>query len=125
MKRFAMAAVAALAVGSLALTACGNAEKEKQMQTQIDSCTKDKTASDAKATELQAKVDSMQKEMDAMKAAPTPAASPEPTKGGKPGAKATPTAKPAATAAATAAPVESPHGTPMMKATPRLPGLKK
>ena len=112
MKRFAVVAIAFGAV--LALSACGNAEKEQQMQAQIDTCTKDKQASEAKVTELQAKVDDLQKQVDAAKATPTP--SPEPAKGAKTekGAKApakTP-AKPAATKpAAAASPSKNPfHG---------------
>ena len=111
MKRFAF--VAALALSTLALSACGNAEKEKAMQTQIDSCTKDKASSDAKVMELQAKVDTMMKEMEAAKA--TPAPTPEPTKGGKPGAKATPTPKAAATSAAVATPAAAASPKPQIR----------
>ena len=117
MKRFAMASVAVFAV--LSLTACGNAEKEKAMQTQIDSCTKDKAGADAKVTELQAKVDQMTKDMEAAKAAATPAATPE-VKGGKPGAKATPAAKATPTAKAAMTPAATPAPRPVIMD----PGMK-
>lgn len=105
MKRYAIVAIT-LAAG-LSLSACGNAEKEKAMQGQIDSCTKDKTASDAKVAELTAKVDDLTKQLEAAKAAPTPAPEPE-KKGGKTAAKPTPKA---AAAAATPAPTAKPLST--------------
>ncbi len=106
MKRYAIVAIT-LAAG-LSLSACGNAEKEKAMQGQIDTCTKDKAASDAKVAELTAKVDQLTKDLEAAKATPTPAAEPEKGKGGK-SAKATPAPK--ATAAAASTPAPAPAGT--------------
>lgn len=119
MKRFVAAAL--VAASALTLVACGNAEKEKAMQDQIDSCTKDKQVSDAKVTELQAKVDDLTKQLADAK----PAATPEATTAmkGKTPAKTTvkATPKPVATAAAAAA---TPKPGPTKAPTKVLKGLK-
>ncbi len=109
MKRFAVAASVVLALGTVALSACGNAEKEKELTGQIESLKKENETLSAKVKELETNLATVTKERDDMKAAAeaTPEPTPEPAKGG---AKKPKAAAPAATpAAATAAPAATPE----------------
>lgn len=99
MKRFAVASMAVLALGTFGLTACGGGEKVKELEGQVQTLT-------TKNQELEAKNAETTKMLDECKAAAaTPEATPAPT--GKTPAKSTP--KPTATPApATPAPTPTP-----------------
>lgn len=113
MMRFSRIALAAVVVGSVALSACGSAEKEKELQGKVDACMKESADKDSKIKELESQVATMKTEMDALKAAtPTPVPSPTPK-----GAKATP--KP--TVAKTAAPATPTPAAPTPTPTPTVP----
>ena len=111
MKRFALAVVV---MGSLVLSACGNAEKEKELQGKVDSCMKESTDKGTRITELEA-------ELATLKAAAAPAmtATPAtPAATSKPGAKKTPT--PAKTAPPATPTPATP--TPTVPQNIKLPG---
>jgi outer membrane murein-binding lipoprotein Lpp len=105
MKRFAVASMTVLALGTLGLTACGGGEKVKELEGQVQTLT-------TKNQELEAKAAETQKMLDECKAAavtPTPEATPAPT--GK-----TPVKTPAKTATpAPATPAPTPTPVPTIK----------
>lgn len=117
MKRFGFAVLAVVVMGSFA-AACGNAEKEKELQGKLDACAADKTALEAKVKELETA------------AMATPAASPEASPMATATAasgKATPKKTAAPTATATAAPASTPTAAPVpsqIKLPSKIPGKK-
>jgi hypothetical protein len=115
MKRFAVASMAVLALGTFGLTACGGGEKVKELEGQVQTLT-------TKNQELEAKNAETTKMLDECKLAAAPAASPTataaPVTTGKTPAK-TP-AKTATPAPATPTPTPIPTMAPEIKAKLKL-----
>lgn len=103
MKRFAVASLAVLAIGTFGLSACGGGEKVKELEGQVQTLT-------TKNQQLEAANAEMTKQLEECKLA-----------------MATPTATPEPTPAGTKAPVKTPAKTPTpAPATPTpVPTLSK
>jgi hypothetical protein len=118
MKRFAVASMAVLALGTFGLTACGGGEKVKELEGQVQTLT-------TKNQELEAKNAETTKMLDECKLAAAPAATPAASATPTPAGGKTPAKTPAKTATpapATPAPTPTPIPTvaPEIKAKLKL-----